>query len=105
MHPPPLAVKTPPPIVQCLQSLLLQLDWKLADATPRRLSHDSGFLLGLRQALGWDNNQRDPSPHDLHPSLANLDHVRRLINTVRKINFPYGTGFKGKINLHIFVNI
>jgi hypothetical protein len=33
-HSPPLPIKTPPQIVNCLESLLLHLEWKLVDTTP-----------------------------------------------------------------------
>lgn len=101
-HPPPLPIKTPPQIVDYLESLLLRLDWKLADATPRRLALDSGFVHSLREALGWTNYERDPSPHDLHPSLGNLDHLRRIINKLRSFNFPHGTGFHGWFSILIY---
>ena len=81
-HPPPLPIKTPAQIMDCLESLLLQLEWKLADATPRRLALNSGFMHSLRNALGWTNHECDPSLHDIHPSLGNLDHLRCLINRV-----------------------
>ena len=94
-HPPPLPTKTPHRIVDCLEALLTCLNWKLADATPRRLALDSGFIQSLCHALAWTHCERDPSPHDLHPSLGNLDHLRRLINILRTSNFPDGTGFHG----------
>ena len=98
-HPPPLPIKTPVQIMDCLESLLLQLEWKLADATPRRLALDSGFMHSLRNALGWTDYEHDPSLHDLHPSLGNLDHLCRLINTFRIFYFPHGTGFQGTSQL------
>ncbi|KAH7903935.1 hypothetical protein BJ138DRAFT_1019827 [Hygrophoropsis aurantiaca] len=99
-HPPPAPIKTPPPLVDLFRSILLRMEWKLADATPRRIVLDSGFMQGLRQELGWSlSTDRDPSLHDLHPSLGNLDHVRRLINTLRNERFPNGTGFDGAILL------
>ena len=94
-HPPPAPVKTPPAIKSVFEKLLYDMDWLLADATPRRLVLDSGFMYGLRCALGW-MAERTPTLSDLHPSLANLDHVRRLINTLRLEKYPHGTGFDGK---------
>ncbi|KAG1815078.1 uncharacterized protein BJ212DRAFT_1447397 [Suillus subaureus] len=95
-HAPPLPVKTPPAIVKCFSSLLLRLEWKLADATPRRLVLDSGFMQELRCVLGWSPTADfDPHLEDLHPSLGNLDHVRRLINVMRMDHFPNETGFDG----------
>ncbi|KAG9309526.1 hypothetical protein JVU11DRAFT_10503 [Chiua virens] len=96
-HPPPLPIKTPPQLVSCLEALLLRLDWKLADATPRRLALDSGFVCSLRHALAWSLPEWDPSSHDLHPSLGNLDHLRRIINNSWMTSFPQGTGFHGAL--------
>ncbi|KAF8122014.1 hypothetical protein EV363DRAFT_1405257 [Boletus edulis] len=100
-HLPPLPIKTPPQIVECFKALLLHLEWKLADATPRRLVLNSGFIHGLCHALAWSRYERDPSLHDLHPSLGNLDHLRRLINNLRTSNFPHGTGFHGAKRLAV----
>ncbi|KAJ6565296.1 hypothetical protein DFH09DRAFT_919678 [Mycena vulgaris] len=93
-HPDPRPAKTPPPLLEVFRSLLLDLDWKLADATPRKLMIDSGFMAGLRRALGW-NKPFDPPLAALHPSLGNLDHVRRYIDKLRGVLFPSGTGFEG----------
>ncbi|KAG2116152.1 hypothetical protein DEU56DRAFT_748432 [Suillus clintonianus] len=93
-HPPPAPVKTPPSLVNLFLSLLLDMDWQLADATPRRIVLDSGFMKGLRMALGWVAD-RSPCLSDIHPSLANLDHVRHLINVFRFEKYPLGTGFEG----------
>ncbi|KAJ7631405.1 hypothetical protein DFH06DRAFT_1439242 [Mycena polygramma] len=93
-HPPPDPVKTPPPLLEIFRSLLLELDWKLADATPRKLMLDSGFMAGLRRNLGW-TKPFDPPLAALHPSFGNLDHVRRYIDELRQVLFPEGTGFEG----------
>ncbi|KAF8955028.1 hypothetical protein BDZ97DRAFT_1634183, partial [Flammula alnicola] len=93
-HPDPFPVKTPPPVVELLDSLLLELDWKLADATPHKILLDSGFIIGLRRHLRWTEIS-DPSLSDLHPSLGNADRVRRHILQLRKLYFPKGTGFEG----------
>lgn len=99
-HPPPLPVKTPPILVAVFKSLLCTLDWKLADATPRRIILDSAFISGLRKHLGW-TGVRDPVLSDLHPSLGNIDHVRRYINGLRAEHFPDGTGLPGELLLAI----
>ncbi|KAJ7728102.1 hypothetical protein B0H16DRAFT_1331143 [Mycena metata] len=93
-HSNPHPVKTPPPLLELFRSLLLELDWKLADATPRKLMLDSAFMAGLRRALAW-NKPFDPPLAALHPSLGNLDHVRRYIDELRHVLFPEGTGFEG----------
>jgi hypothetical protein len=92
-----MPVKTPPFIVDIFKSLLLELNWKLADATPRKIMVDSGFVHSMRKHLGWDH-PADPSLSDLHPSFGNLDHVRRFIADLRKTHFPDGTGFEGMLN-------
>ncbi|KAG6374217.1 hypothetical protein JVT61DRAFT_4875 [Boletus reticuloceps] len=96
-HPPPAPVKTPPPLKDLFNELLLLMKWKLADATPRRIFLDTAFVEGLQRTLGWDRVAvgREATLTDLHPSLANLDHVRRLINTLRTQQYPCGTGFEG----------
>ena len=94
MHPQPTRTKTPPVYLAILKSLLTKLDYKLADATARRIMLDSGFMNGLRMELGWIH-ARNPVLADLHPSLANMDRVKRIILEVRKAHFPHGTGFEG----------
>ncbi|KIK44261.1 hypothetical protein CY34DRAFT_80290 [Suillus luteus UH-Slu-Lm8-n1] len=101
-HPPPAPIKTPPLLVNLFRSLLLDMDWQLADATPRRIILDSGFMKGLRVALGWVAD-RSPCLSDIHPSLANLDHVRRLINVFRFEKYPLGTGFEGNLNFTLLI--
>ncbi|KAJ7754676.1 hypothetical protein DFH07DRAFT_868560 [Mycena maculata] len=93
-HPDPHPVKTPPPLLEIFRTLLLDLDWKLADATPRQLMVDSGFMGSLRRTLRW-NKPFDPPLSALHPSFGNLDHVRRYIDELRDVLFPSGTGFEG----------
>lgn len=95
-HPPPAPIKTPKPLLEVFNALLGDLQWRLADATPRRIVLDSGFMHGLQKVLGW-SLERTPTLSDLHPSLANLDHVRRKINELREKKYPCGTGFDGKI--------
>ncbi|KAK7032946.1 hypothetical protein R3P38DRAFT_2773440 [Favolaschia claudopus] len=97
-HVDPHPVKTPPPLLEIFRTLLLELDWKLADMTPRKLMLDSGFVGSLRRALGW-NRPFDPPLAALHSSLGNLDHVRRYIDELRHVLFPEGTGFEAGPNL------
>ncbi|KAG1788472.1 uncharacterized protein HD556DRAFT_1245206, partial [Suillus plorans] len=102
-HPPPAPVKTPPGLVNLFYGLLALMKWKLADATPCRIFLDTAFIEGLHDALAWDStlHGRDATLQDLHPSLANLDHVRRLITTFRNEKYPSGTGFEGA---HLLAN-
>ncbi|KAF8184741.1 hypothetical protein BJ912DRAFT_852992, partial [Pholiota molesta] len=94
-HIDPFPVKTPPSILMILSSLLVNMGWRLADATPRNIMLDSGFMNGLKQHLAWRNDCVEPVLSDLHPSLGNSDHVRRYINDLRAKQFPRGTGFEG----------
>ncbi|EIW73871.1 hypothetical protein CONPUDRAFT_147995 [Coniophora puteana RWD-64-598 SS2] len=95
-HPPPPAVRTPPIVKAYFIQLLVDMGWKLADATPRRIMLDSGLIGGLRRYLQWPSSiTRDPMLQDLHPSLGNLDHTTRLILELRSQHFPAGTGFEG----------
>ena len=99
-HPPPAPVKTPASLEAVLIDLLHGMDWRLADATPRHIMLDSGFRTGLQNHLGCGSENFDLS--DLHPSLANLDHVRYIVSKVRDQKFPNGTGFKGMILTILF---
>ncbi|KIK33428.1 hypothetical protein CY34DRAFT_49613, partial [Suillus luteus UH-Slu-Lm8-n1] len=99
-HPPPVPVKTPPPLIDIFHGLISLMKWKLADATPRRIYLDTAFVEGLHQVLDWKfPGGRDAMLQDLHPSFANLDHVRRLINVMRSTTYPSGTGFEGACRL------
>ncbi|KAF7333550.1 hypothetical protein MSAN_02419900 [Mycena sanguinolenta] len=86
--------KTPPPLLEVFRTLLLELDWKLADVTPRKLMLDSGFMASFRRILGWEK-RFDPPIDALHLSFGNLEHVRRYIDELRHCLFPDGTGFEG----------
>ncbi|KIJ25096.1 hypothetical protein M422DRAFT_273985 [Sphaerobolus stellatus SS14] len=98
-HPNPKPSKTPALVRGILEELLVILGWKLVDATPQRLNLDSGFIAGLRRILEW-NSARNPTLADLHPSLANYDHARRIIMECRKTLYPHGTGLEGVKQLY-----
>ncbi|KAG1869710.1 hypothetical protein C8R48DRAFT_597246 [Suillus tomentosus] len=93
-HPPSAPIKTPPPLVDLFRSLLMNMDWELADATPGHILCNSGFMRGLRTALGWTLDH-SPTLANLHPSLANLDHVHRLMYKFHHDKYPMGTSFQG----------
>ncbi|KAF8516406.1 hypothetical protein BU17DRAFT_67419 [Hysterangium stoloniferum] len=48
----------------------------------------------MQMVLGW-TGITDPALGDLHPSLANADHAARLIDNLRYLHYPHGTGFEG----------
>lgn len=93
-HSPPPRTKPPAAIQEIFRTSLLSLGWRLADATPRRLLLDHGFIDNLRKILHW-KEVRDPGLGDLHPSLANSDLAARLINKTRFEKYPEGTGLQG----------
>lgn len=94
-HSHPQPTKTPAVIRALFESLLIPLDWRLADSTPRRILLEHSFIHDLRSVLGW-KNKRDPGLGDLHPSLANYDHTSRLISNLRSKRYPAGTRLQGK---------
>lgn len=80
--------------------MLSKMNWRLADATPRRLALDSGFMLSLRQELGI-KGLVDPGLAELHASLGNSSHVQRIINDERRVYWPHGTGLKSALKLYL----
>ncbi|KAF8587967.1 hypothetical protein K439DRAFT_1652094 [Ramaria rubella] len=89
---------TPQAILDVFNSLLKDLGWKLADATPWRIILDSAFVNGLRHALGWVQ-LCDSTLGDLHPSLSNADHAAQMINKLRDRHYPQGTGLEGAYHI------
>ncbi|EJD34665.1 hypothetical protein AURDEDRAFT_176300 [Auricularia subglabra TFB-10046 SS5] len=90
---------TPPLLREAFATILQDMRWQLADATPRRILHNAGFMTNLRRMLQWGSRPDDPPLSELHPSLGNLDHVAYLINDIRQPLFPQGTDFHGAQDL------
>ncbi|KAF8591037.1 hypothetical protein K439DRAFT_1650871 [Ramaria rubella] len=97
-HADPFPANTPQTIVDIFTDLLTHLDWKLADATPRRILLNSSFMAGLCQVLGW-GGLHDPTLSDLHPLLGNSNHTARLINKLQHQRYPHRTGSEGAYHL------
>ncbi|KAF8576274.1 hypothetical protein K439DRAFT_1367727 [Ramaria rubella] len=97
-HVNPKPSKTPQAVLDVFNSLLEDLGWKLADATPRRIILDSAFVNGLRRALGWVE-LCDPTLGDLHPSLSNTDHAARMINKLRDLLQLWTYGYVGAYHI------
>ncbi|KIJ46710.1 hypothetical protein M422DRAFT_249875 [Sphaerobolus stellatus SS14] len=55
-------------------------------------------MAGLRDVLKWKGGI-DPSLIDLHPSLANADRAKHIINSLRDKRYPDGTGFEAALKL------
>ncbi|PBK84530.1 hypothetical protein ARMGADRAFT_943245 [Armillaria gallica] len=64
----------------------------LPDITPHRLLCHPLFCTYLTTQLP---DIPQPMAMDLHPSLANLDHLDTLINIAIKQEHPEGTGWNG----------
>ncbi|KAJ7192674.1 hypothetical protein GGX14DRAFT_546454 [Mycena pura] len=92
----PISTKTPPHIRADVFGLLRTLDQDVPDLTTRRFLRHPSTLAFLRDRLPDIEN---PTLLDLHPSLANRDHVRAYILQVQKEMFPRGTGWDGLLYL------
>lgn len=91
-HPIPLPTKTPPSIREDICNLLESLQHDLPDLTARRFLRHPAVYTFLRQRLPAVIT---PTLSDLHPSLANRDHLRAFIMKTRESVFPAGTGWEG----------
>lgn len=72
----------------------MTLGQDLPDMTPHQLLHHPLFHTYLTAQLP---NIPHPMATDLHPSLANLDHLDAMINTAIKSEHPEGTGWNGTL--------
>ncbi|KAJ7593589.1 hypothetical protein C8J56DRAFT_1043394 [Mycena floridula] len=71
-HPPPLPTKTPALLRASIMNLLYSFDEALSDLTPRRLLRSPASQLFLAIQVP---HIKEPTFIDLHPSLANFDHL------------------------------
>ncbi|KAJ7122723.1 hypothetical protein C8R46DRAFT_1238174 [Mycena filopes] len=95
-HPIPLPTKTPPHIRDELFDLMINMDHDLPDLTPRRFLRHPTTDSFLRKRLPGVHN---PTLLDLHPSLANRDHIRAYIVQAQNSIFPEGTGWEGLLHM------
>ncbi|KAG8988603.1 hypothetical protein FRB90_002658, partial [Tulasnella sp. 427] len=98
-HPPPRRSKTPPVHTDIVRTLLIEQDWRLADATPRRLSLNKAFISRLKSLLNWELLS-EPVLSDLHPSLGNQQKVNYIIKRTKELRFTAGTDWAGARLLH-----
>lgn len=104
LHPIPIPSKTPPFIRNKIFDLLNDIEDDVADLTLRRLLRHPVIKTYLKQELPHIS---DPMLLDLHPSLANREHLRVYIDTVKKDLYPNGTGWEGTLLIHahsLFLN-
>lgn len=73
--------------------ILQGLEYDLADLTPRRFIRHAVTKEFLKRSLP---HLTVPTLVDLHPSLANLDHLNAFIKQAQKIHHPEGTGWRGE---------
>ncbi|KAG6818895.1 hypothetical protein H0H93_000513 [Arthromyces matolae] len=91
-HPYPLLTRTPPRIHDEILSILKNITHDLPDLTPRRFLRHPVTTAYLRSRFP---QQEMPTLVDLHPSLANRDHLRSYISKAQTACFPHGTGWEG----------
>ncbi|KAJ2911744.1 hypothetical protein MD484_g8674, partial [Candolleomyces efflorescens] len=91
-HPIPVLSKTPRVISSSILDLLRSMKDEIPDMTPRRFIRNPSVHSFLRNRLP---SIQDPLLSDLHPSLANRDHLKNYITQVKAEFFPNGTGWKG----------
>ncbi|KAF6753487.1 hypothetical protein DFP72DRAFT_814134 [Ephemerocybe angulata] len=84
--------RTPPQIVEIILGLLRSLSDDIFDLTTRRFNRHPVVLAFLRERFP---SNPTASLLDLHPSLANQDHIRNWIDQVVKESFPNGTDWDG----------
>lgn len=93
-HPPDTPPdQNPPRIREEIFELLITLDHDLPDLTPRRFLRHPTTHAFLRKRLPDIPN---PTLLDLHPSLANRDHICSYILQAQQDGFPEGTGWEGQ---------
>ncbi|KIJ69922.1 hypothetical protein HYDPIDRAFT_78824 [Hydnomerulius pinastri MD-312] len=95
-HPIPLPTKTPAVIRSQILSLLFEMDYDLPDMTPRRFLRHPNVRKYLQT---YFPSMVNPALSDLHISLANRDHLRSYLRQGKKAAFPFGTGWRGLLNL------
>lgn len=103
-HAAPSPHKTPLAIRGVFEDLLRSLNWRLANATPRRVLRDEVFIAGLRRVLGLPEGH-EPHLVDLHPSFANMEHVSWIISPIKDERYPHGTDFEGGQAVLFYANI
>lgn len=91
-HPIPLPSRTPVHIQKLLLQLLESIKSDLPDLTPRRFLRHSSTQSFLKTMLP---HHSCPTLLNLHPSLANKDHLRTFILKSQEVHFPEGTGWEG----------
>ncbi|KAK0449904.1 hypothetical protein EV421DRAFT_1704284 [Armillaria borealis] len=89
-HSIPILFTTLEHIQSSLQRIAQSLDHDLPDITPRHFMRHSILRAFLRNEFP---HLQEPMLTDMHPSLANLDHLGSIISAIAKKEFPSGTGW------------
>lgn len=92
-HPIPLPSKTPSFIRTELDDLIRSLDYDIPDLTTRRFLRHPTTVAFLKKRVP---DIQEPMLSDLHPSLANRDHVKAFIQKIQDEMYPHGTGWDGR---------
>ncbi len=88
----PILFITPEHIQSSLWRIARSLDHDLPNITPRCFMCHS-----ILRAFLWNEfpHLQEPMLIDMHPSLANLNHLGTIISAIAKKEFPSGTGWSG----------
>lgn len=95
-HPIPIPSKTPPLFQREICTILHSIQSDIPDLTPRQFLQHPMLNAYLKHQLPGINN---PMLLDLHPSLANCDHLRWYIDSIKEKLYPQGTGWEGLLYL------
>ncbi|KIJ33839.1 hypothetical protein M422DRAFT_182788 [Sphaerobolus stellatus SS14] len=91
-HPIPIPSKTPPTIKEQVLDMVRRMDLDIADATPRRMMRHPAVYTRIRELCP---DMENPTLIDIHPSLANKDHLRVYVNQIKSDIYPEGTDWNG----------
>ncbi|KAF9561878.1 hypothetical protein CPC08DRAFT_634812 [Agrocybe pediades] len=94
-HPVPVPSSTPPQIEDKINDLLHLMEHDLPDMTPRRFLRHPLVQAYLKRTFP---HLSTPMLLDLHPSLANREHLRVYINRAQRQFCPEGTGWEGLLD-------
>ncbi|KIJ53133.1 hypothetical protein M422DRAFT_42920 [Sphaerobolus stellatus SS14] len=88
----PYILVTPPIIKEQVLDMVRHMDLDIADVTPRRMMQHPAVYTRIRELCP---DMENPTLIDIHPSLANKDHLRVYVNQIKSDIYPEGTDWNG----------